>query len=236
MHDTKEASINYVDTAPGPRFQNQLDVFFKPKSVAVIGATEKAGHVGRAILWNLISSPFGGTVYPVNSKRAAVLGIRAYPSISAVPERVDLAVVVTPAESVPQVIRECAGAGVAGAVIISAGFRETGSRGLELEMEMLDAARRGGIRLIGPNCLGVMCPVNGFNATFAPAMAQSGSVALISQSGAICTALLDWSLREKVGFSAFVSVGSMLDVGWGALIDHLGSDPRTQSIVIYMES
>ncbi len=165
-----------------------------------------------------------------------MLGIRAYPSISAVPDRVDLAVVVTPADSVPQLMRECADAGVAGAVIISAGFRETGARGLELEIETLEAARRGGIRLIGPNCLGVMCPVNGFNATFAPAMALSGSVALISQSGAICTALLDWSLREQVGFSAFVSVGSMLDVGWGALIDYLGSDPHTQSIVIYMES
>lgn len=236
MQNPTEVSIHRVETAPRQRFENQLDVFFKPKSVAVIGATEKPGHVGRAILWNLISSPFGGTVYPVNSKRAAVLGIRAYPLISAVPERVDLAVVVTPAESVPQVIRECVDARVAGAVIISAGFRETGSRGLELEMETLEAARRGGIRLIGPNCLGVMCPVSGFNATFAPAMAQSGSVALVSQSGAICTALLDWSLREQVGFSAFVSVGSMLDVGWGALIDHLGSDPHTQSIVIYMES
>jgi acetyltransferase len=213
-----------------------LDIFFKPKSVAVIGATEKAGHVGRAILWNLISSPFGGTVYPVNPKRAAVLGIRAHPSVSAVPERIDLAVVVTPAESVPQVMRECADAGVAGAVIISAGFRETGPRGLELERKTLEAVRAKGIRVIGPNCLGVMCPVTGLNATFAPAMAQPGTVALISQSGAICSALLDWSVREKVGFSAVVSVGSMLDVGWDALIDYLGSDSHTRSIVIYMES
>ena len=202
----------------------------------MIGATEKAGHVGRAILWNLISSPFGGTVYPVNPKRAAVLGIRAYPSVLAVPERVDLAVIVTPAESVPQIMRECANAGVTGAVIISAGFRETGPRGLELERETLEAARGADIRLIGPNCLGVMCPVSGLNATFAPAIAQPGTVALISQSGAICSALLDWSLREQVGFSAFVSIGSMLDVGWGALIDYLGSDPQTRSIVIYMES
>ena len=213
-----------------------LSVFFSPKSVAVIGATERTGHVGRAILWNLISSPFGGTVYPVNPKRAAVLGIRAYPSISSVPEPVDLAVLVIPAESVPMVMRECANAGVAGAVIISAGFRETGPRGLELERETLAIARSAGIRLIGPNCLGVMCPVSGLNATFAPAIARSGTVALISQSGAICTALLDWSLREKVGFSAVVSVGSMLDIGWGALIDYLGSDPQTRSIVIYMES
>jgi acetyltransferase len=135
-----------------------------------------------------------------------------------------------------QTIRECAQAGAAGAVIISAGFRETGARGVELEQETLAAARSGGVRLIGPNCLGVMSPVSGLNATFAPAIARPGTVALISQSGAICTALLDWSLREQVGFSAFVSVGSMLDVGWGALIDYLGSDPQTRSIVIYMES
>ncbi|MBV8550615.1 MAG: bifunctional acetate--CoA ligase family protein/GNAT family N-acetyltransferase [Acidobacteriaceae bacterium] len=235
MPSATNSNIHPMTTIPG-RPRNQLDIFFRPKSVAVIGATEKPGHVGRAILWNLISSPFGGTVYPVNPKRAAVLGIRAYPAISAIPEPVDLAVIVTPAESVPQVMRECANGGVAGAVIISAGFRETGPRGLELERETLEAARSAGTRLLGPNCLGVMCPVSGLNATFAPAIAQPGSVALISQSGAICTALLDWSLRERVGFSAVVSVGSMLDIGWGALIDYLGSDPHTRSIVIYMES
>lgn len=236
MDTITDLDINRIASIPEPRSKNRLDVFFKPKSVAVIGATAKTGHVGRAILWNLMSSPFGGTVYPVNPKRPAVLGIRAYPSISAVPERVNLAVVVTPAESVPEVMRECANAGVMGAVIISAGFRETGSRGLELERETLKAARGGGIQLIGPNCLGVMCPVSGLNATFAPAIALPGTVALISQSGAICTALLDWSLREQVGFSAFVSIGSMLDIGWGTLIDYLGNDPHTRSIVIYMES
>ena len=200
------------DIARTDKAKRGLSVFFSPKSVAVIGATEKAGHVGRAILWNLISSPFGGTVYPVNLKHTSVLGIRAYPSILAVPERVDLAVIATPAESVLQMVQECAKAGIAGAVIISAGFRETGPRGLELEQEILEAAREGGLRLIGPNCLGVMCPVTGLNATFAPAVALPGTVALVSQSGAICSALLDWSLREQVGFSAVVSVGSMLDV------------------------
>src|SRR6476661_3900499 len=231
-----EAVSTTIAAAQMKKAKRDLNVFFSPKSVAVIGATEKAGHVGRAILWNLISSPFGGTVYPVNPKRAAVLGIRAYSSIAAVPELVDLAILVTPAESVPQVMRECAAAGVIGAVIISAGFRETGPRGLELERDTLAIAREAGIRVIGPNCLGVMCPVSGLNATFASNIAQPGTVALISQSGAICTALLDWSLREQVGFSAVVSVGSMLDVGWGALIDYLGSDPHTRSIVIYMES
>lgn len=213
-----------------------LDVFFAPKSVAVIGATEKAGHVGRSIFWNLISSPFGGTVYPVNAKRAAILGVRAYPSIGAVPEQVELAVVVTPAATVPAVVEECSAAGVRGAVIISAGFRETGVEGIALEQQVLGIARRSEMRLIGPNCLGVMCPPTGLNATFAPSVARPGSVALISQSGAICTALLDWSLREGVGFSAFLSIGSMLDVGWGDLIDYLGNDPQTKSIVLYMES
>lgn len=213
-----------------------LEVFFKPRSVAVVGATAKEGSVGRAVLWNLISSPFDGTVYPVNPKRNSVLGIRAYPSIKAIPDPVDLAVLITPAASIPEMIEECAEVGASGAVIISAGFRETGAHGVELERRVLATARRANMRLIGPNCLGVMCPVTGLNATFAPTIARPGSVALISQSGAICTALLDWSLREQVGFSAVLSIGSMLDVGWGALIDYLGSDPHTRSIVIYMES
>jgi acetyltransferase len=213
-----------------------LEVFFKPRSVAVVGATAKEGSVGRAVLWNLISSPFDGTVYPVNPKRNSVLGIRAYSSIKAIPDPVELAILITPAESIPEMIEECAEKGVSGAVIISAGFRETGAHGVELERRVLATARKANMRLIGPNCLGVMCPVSGLNATFAPTIARPGSVALISQSGAICTALLDWSLREQVGFSAFLSIGSMLDVGWGALIDYLGNDPYTRSIVIYMES
>ncbi len=213
-----------------------LEVFFKPRSVAVVGATAKEGSVGRAVLWNLIRSPFDGTVYPVNPKRNSVLGIRAYSSVKAIPDPVDLAVLITPAETVPELIEECAEVGASGAVIISSGFRETGPHGLELEQRVLTIARRANMRLIGPNCLGVMCPITGLNATFASAIARPGSVALISQSGAICTALLDWSLREQVGFSAFLSIGSMLDVGWGALIDYLGNDPHTRSIVIYMES
>jgi acetyltransferase len=236
MSDAAELNRNRTQSSELLRSRNRFDVFFKPRSVVVVGATEKAGHVGRAVLWNLISSPFGGTVYPVNPKRRSILGIRAYPSVSAIPEDIDLAVVVVPAKSVPQVMRECASASVVGAVIISAGFRETGAQGLELERETLEAARGGGVRVIGPNCLGVMCPTSGLNATFAPTIAQPGTVALISQSGAICTALLDWSLREHVGFSAFVSIGSMLDIGWAPLIDYLASDPHTRSIVIYMES
>jgi acetyltransferase len=210
--------------------------FFEPQSVAVIGATEKVGSVGRTILWNLISSPFGGTVFPVSLKRTSVLGIRAYPNLAAVPEPIDLAVVVTPAPTVPGVIGECVDAGVKGAIIISAGFKEIGPEGAALEQQVLEHAKRGKMRLIGPNCLGVMSPVSGLNATFANTMARPGSVGFISQSGALCTAVLDWSFREQVGFSAFVSIGSMLDVSWGDLIYYLGNDPNTQSIVIYMES
>ena len=213
-----------------------LDVFFAPRNVAVIGATESPASVGRTILWNLINSPFGGTVFPVNPKRTSVLGIRAYPNIADVPDKVDLAVIVTPATTVPGVVRECVAAGVKGAIIISAGFKEAGKAGAELERQVLEEARRGRLRIIGPNCLGVMSPLTGLNATFATTIARPGNVALVSQSGAICTAILDWSLREQVGFSAFLSIGSMLDVGWGDLIEYLGDDPRTRSIIIYMES
>jgi acetyltransferase len=215
---------------------NPLDCFFAPKSVAVVGATERAGSTGRTILWNLISSPFGGVVYPVNSRRDSVLGIKAYSSIAAIPDPVELAVIITQAATVPQVVRECADHGVKGAIVISAGFRETGAAGAELERRVLEEAHRASMRLIGPNCLGVMCPTSGFNATFASSIGLPGSVGFLSQSGAMCTAVLDWSLRKRVGFSAFVSTGSMLDVNWGALIDHLGQDPHTRSIVIYMES
>ena len=178
-----------------------LEAIFSPRAVAVIGATEKAGSVGRAVFWNLISSPFGGTVYPVNPKRPNVLGIRSYPDIASIPEPVDLAVIVTPAATVPQVIAECVRAEVKGAIIISAGFKEIGPEGAELEKKVLEQARQGRMRLIGPNCLGVMHPQIGLNATFATQVARPGSVGFLSQSGALCTAILDWSLRVQVGFS-----------------------------------
>lgn len=213
-----------------------LKAIFSPQSVAVIGATDRSGSVGRTVLWNLISNAFGGTVFPVNPKRHSVLGIKAYPTIGAVPEAVDLAIVAVPASQVPDVITDCVAAGVKGAIIISAGFKEAGAAGAALEQQILQRARAGNMRIIGPNCLGVMNPLTGLNATFAGTMARPGDVGFISQSGALCTAILDWSLRENVGFSAFVSMGSMLDVGWGDLIDYLGDDPHTQSIVVYMES
>ncbi len=213
-----------------------LDTIFAPKSVAVVGATETQGSVGRTILWNLISSSFGGTIYPINPKRPSVLGIRAYPSLTALPEVVDLIVVVTPAPSVPDIIKEAVDLGIKSAIVISAGFKETGPEGVELERRIMEHARRGNMRIIGPNCLGVMSPTTGLNATFATTIAQRGSVGFISQSGALCTAILDWSLRENVGFSSFVSIGSMLDVDWSDLIYYLGDDPHTKSIVIYMET
>lgn len=213
-----------------------LDAIFHPESVAVVGATESEGSVGRTIMQNLLATPFGGIVYPVNPKRASVLGVKAYPSLSDLPQVVDLVVVVTPARTVPGIIEEAVGLGIPGAIIISAGFKEIGPEGVALEQEIMAHARRGNMRIIGPNCLGVMMPPTGLNATFAARMANPGTVGFISQSGALLTAVLDWSLQENVGFSAFVSIGSMLDVDWGDLIYYLGNDTRTESIVIYMES
>jgi acetyltransferase len=159
-----------------------LDPFFRPQAVAVIGATEAPGSVGRTLLHNLLSSPFGGTVYPVNPKHENVLGVRAYRSIAEVPAVVDLAVIVTPAATVPAIVGECADRGVRAAVIISAGFHETGAAGAALEQKVLVQARRGRMRIVGPNCLGMMSPLTGLNATFAAGMALPGSVAFLSQS------------------------------------------------------
>ncbi len=216
--------------------RHPLESFFSPKSVALIGATESEGSVGRTVFWNLISNPFGGIVFPVNPKRESVLGIKAYPNVAAVPGEVELAVITTPAPGVPAIIRECVDAGIKSAIVISAGFKETGPEGAALEQKLLEEARRGKMRIIGPNCLGLMSPISGLNATFGHGMALPGNVGFISQSGALCTAVLDWSISEKVGFSSFISIGSMSDVGWGDLIDYLGNDPKTRSILIYMES
>jgi acetyltransferase len=162
--------------------RNPLDAIFRPKTVAVIGATEKEGSVGRTILWNLISTTFGGTIFPVNPTRPSVLGIKAYPNIGAVPEQVDLAIIVTPAPTVPDLIDECVAAGVEGAIIISAGFKETGPEGAALEERILAKARAGQMRIIGPNCLGVMNPITGLNATFAHAIARPGGLALSARA------------------------------------------------------
>jgi acetyltransferase len=213
-----------------------FDCMFSPRSVAVIGATDREGSVGRTLLRNLANRDFQGGVYAVNPKRESVLGLRCYPSITVLPGTPDLAVIVTPAPTVPGIIGECADAGVRSVVVISAGFKERGVEGKELEEQIRQQLRRSKMRLIGPNCLGIMNPISGLNATFAHDMALKGNVAFLSQSGALETAILDWSAEEKVGFSAIVSIGSMLDVGWGDLIDYFGEDPKTQGILLYMES
>ena len=230
--------MEFIETSAksSPQRRAPLDVFFRPRNVAVIGATENQLGVGRSLVSNLIQTSFAGSIYPVNPNHSAVLGLRCYPNLREVPEKVDLAVIATPARTVPGIVRECVAAGVEGAVIISAGFRETGDKGAVLEQEILREARAGKMRILGPNCLGIMSPHYGLNATFANSMARPGKLGFISQSGALCTAILDWSQRELVGFSAFVSVGSMLDIGWADLIQYLGDDPQTRSIVIYMES
>jgi acetyltransferase len=213
-----------------------LDSVFAPNSVAVIGASERPGSVGRNVMFNLLSHPFGGTVFPVNPNRRHVLGLRSYPRVGDIPEPVELAILTVPAAQVPDALSDCVAAGVRAGIVISAGFREIGSEGIERERELCRRLAGSRMRIIGPNCLGVMNPLTGLNATFAQTIARPGNVAFISQSGAMCTAVLDWSLREMVGFSAFVSAGAMLDVGWGDLIDYFGDDPRTQSIICYMES
>ena len=213
-----------------------LESIFLPRSVAVIGATDREGTVGRSIVSNLLESKFPIKVYAVNPSHSEVLGIKTYKQIGDIPGGVDLAVVVTPAHTVPQVIGECVDADVKSAVVISAGFRERGHEGILLEEEIQKHLSRGSMRLIGPNCLGFMNPTIGLNATFAKSMPQKGSVAFLSQSGALLTSILDWGQSEQVGFSAIVSTGSMLDVGWGDLIYHFGNDPHTKSILLYMES
>ncbi len=214
--------------------RRSLNAIFAPRAIALIGASEEPGKVGRTLLENLLAGD--KRIFAVNPFTPRVLDLATYPRIGDVPEPVDLAVIATPAHTVPQVVAECAAAGVGGAVIISAGFRETGPAGAALEQEILAAARRGGIHLIGPNSLGVIRPQQGLNAAFARSVARPGKVAFISQSGALGAAVLDWSASENVGFSAFVSVGTMLDIGWGELIDYFGDDPQTESILLYMET
>ena len=231
MSSVATQTVDSLVTTPDTR-RPILQRMLSPKVVALVGATEAPNSVGRTLMENLLS--FGENLYPINPKRATVLDLKAFPKVADVPRPIDLAVIATPAFTVPDVIGECEKAAVPGAVIISAGFKECGVAGIKLEEEIL--ARKGRMRVIGPNCLGVMIPELGLNATFGRRMALRGNVAFISQSGALCTSVLDWSLREQVGFSAFLSIGSMLDVGWGDLIDYLADDFHTQSILIYMES
>ncbi len=213
-----------------------LDKIFDPSSVAVIGASDRENSVGFRLLKNLVGVGFKGVVYPVNPKRSSVQGIEAYPSVDKLPRRVDLAVVATPAQTVPDIVEECGRADIPGVIIISAGFREIGTEGKILEDKLLEKKKEYNIRIVGPNSLGVMRPSISLNASFANKIAKPGDIAFISQSGALGASILDWSIRKNVGFSNFVSVGTMLDVDFGDLVDYFGTDPKTRSIILYIEA
>lgn len=207
---------------------------FDPKTIAIIGASESEGSVGRTIVDNAVAS--GRDIYPVNPKHDTILGIKAYRSIAEVPVEIDLAMVATPAATVPDVLRECDAKGVHGAIVVSAGFSETGEKGAELEQQLRDVLRDSNMRVVGPNCLGIIRPTVGLNASFLRIMPEPGNIALISQSGALGTGMLDWAVDAHIGFSMFASVGAMVDVDFADLVDFLGEDESTRAILIYMEN
>jgi acetyltransferase len=216
----------------GPHY---LETLLAPTSVAVIGASQRQDSVGSRVFMNLIEAGYTGTLVAVNKKYQEIHGKPCYPSIKAMARPVDVAVVITPGAAVPSVIQECGEHGVKGAVVISAGFREAGSVGEQLEDELLRFARHYGVRIIGPNCLGIMRPSLGLNATFSHNAATAGDLALVSQSGALCTSILDWALANGVGFSSMISMGDAADVDFGEILDYLSADPATKSILLYIE-
>ncbi len=213
-----------------------LDKIFKPESIALIGASGTKGKLGNTVFRNLIDGGFEGPIYPVNPKHKAVLGLKAYKSVNGIKDTVDLAIIVTPIEVVPSLIKDCGIKGIRGAIIISAGGKEAGEEGEKIEELILRESQKNGVRIIGPNCLGIIVPSFNLNASFAQSMALPGNLAFISQSGALCTAILDMSLRENIGFSHFISIGSMADVDFGDLIDYLGSSEEVKNIILYIES
>jgi len=214
--------------------RHYLAPLFQPKSVAIIGASPEAGTIGAVLTVNMTAA-FSGALFAVNPKHRNVLGLDSFPAIGKIPQRIDLAVIATPPATVPGVIEQCGEAGVRAAVVITAGFSETGPAGARLERALLENARRYRLRVIGPNCLGLMRPEIGLNATFARGGAQQGSIGLISQSGAVCTAMLDWAWSHGVGFSSVVSLGGSTDVDFGEIIDFLVNDPGTEHILLYVE-
>ena len=213
-----------------------LDHLFNPTTVAVLGASEKPGTIGSAIMQNMMQAGFKGELLPINPKYEAIHGYTALDSVKKAGAEIDLAVIATPMATVPDLVDECVQAGIKAAIVISAGGKETGAEGQKIEEEILKRAKKGGLRILGPNCLGIICPGNGVNASFAAHTPDEGKLAFISQSGAICTSMLDLSLQEKMGFRYFVSIGSMLDIDFGDLIDYVGSDPKVESILLYIES
>ncbi|MEY3760428.1 MAG: hypothetical protein RIR39_1919, partial [Pseudomonadota bacterium] len=216
----------------GPHYLNR---FFTPKSVAIVGASEREESVGYRLLLNMQEAGFKGSLYPVNNKRDQLLGLKAYPNLDAVPEDLDLVVIATPAPTVPDIIRQCGDKGVTSVIIITAGFGELGTEGKRLQQEVLDIAHRFSIRIIGPNCLGVIRPSGQLNATFGDGTVKDGSLALLSQSGAVCTAILDWAKLQDIGFSTVVSMGGAADIDFGEVLDYLATDSKTTGILMYVE-
>jgi acetyltransferase len=212
-----------------------LDRIFDPKSITVIGASDEEGTVGHALMKNLIDHKFTGKIFPVNIRKSEIMGLKTYASVNQIQESVDLAVVATPARTVPEVVEQCGKSGILGLVIISAGFKEIGVEGKALEAQILEVQKKYGLRIIGPNCLGFIRPSINLNATFINKMPKPGNIAFISQSGALGSAILDWAMHENIGFSNFVSLGSMIDVDFGDLIDYFGTDSKTRSILMYIE-
>lgn len=214
-----------------------LDTLFQPRSVAVIGASDRPGSVGAVVLRNVLEGGFAGPVWPVNARHAQVGGVRAWPDVASLPGVPDLAVVCTPAASVPDLVAQLGARGCRAAVVLSAGLKHAAQEGgPTLEQQMLDAARPYLLRVLGPNCIGLLVPGVGLNASFAPAQAQAGSIAFVTQSGALATAMLDWAAPRGIGFSHFISLGDSADVDFGDLLDYLASDARTHSILMYVES
>jgi acetyltransferase len=212
-----------------------IDKMLNPKTVAAIGASEDLGSVGQAMMKNLLLGKEKRTIYPVNLSRTTVMGLKCYPDIAKIPGHVDFAIIATPAKTVPGIVEECAKAGVDGIVILSAGFREIGPEGAKLEEEIKKIQAKHQIRILGPNCVGIIRPHIALNATFLVDNPVPGQIAFISQSGALGSAILNWAVSSHIGFSMFVSLGSTLDIGYGDMIDYLGEDPNTRSIIIYME-
>lgn len=216
----------------GPHYLNR---FFTPKSVAIVGASEREDSVGYRLLLNMQEAGFSGGLYPVNNKRETLLGLKAYPDLNAIPDDVELAVIATPAPSVPGIIRQCGEKGITSVIIISAGFGELGDEGKRLQQEALNIAHRYNIRIIGPNCLGVIRPSGLLNATFGDGTVKDGNLALLSQSGAVCTAILDWAKSKDIGFSTVVSMGGAADIDFGEVLDYLATDEKTTGILMYVE-
>ena len=214
-----------------------LDYLFKPKSVALIGASTRPGSVGAVIARNLFGAGFSGPVMPVNPKYVAVEGVLAYKDVASLPLAPDLAVIATPAHTVPRLIAELGARGTRAAVIISAGFKENGDpRGAVLQQSVLDAAQPHLLRIVGPNCVGIMVPGHGLNASFAHLSPRRGRLAFVAQSGAVITSVIDWAQPRGVGFSHLVSLGDVADVDFGDMLDYLAGDPDTDAILLYMEA